>query len=471
MNKTYERHQDRIVGKWVVHAVIENTSPLLMSSGQDTYSDRDCIRWVNGDPYLPASSLIGVLRSWYQRFFPNEDHAYFWGSEDTAAKSTCQSHLIIDDGLLIKSSAEDRFQVRDGVRIDSEKGTAMDQGKYDYELLAPGHRFGFRMEVTARRSYIKNTQDKDRLELVIRWVLSILHHELFALGALTTTGFGKVRVDGLRMQRFDFTGAQNGANAWFTYLQSPSPEQFLTQTILPHQLPKIAYDFVRIDTYFTIKSALITGAYPVDEEAPDKVQLQTNGKFILSGKAIKGSLRHRAVRILKSIGQSEKEAEQAITHIFGTVEEESKSAIKSRLIVQETTLDRGVRAMVQDRIKIDRWTGGVMGGAKFDSQPIWNTSTEAKDQFMISLFLLNPKREEIALLLQLIKDLWTSDLAIGGEKNVGRGILEGHRCQIRHAPDQVATIIRKGSGITMEGEAYLRQINTADLRNLKTKEL
>ena len=32
---------------------------------------------------------------------------------------------------------------------------------------------------------------------------------------------------------------------------------------------------------------------------------------------------------------------------------------------------------------------------------------------------------EAGLLLQLLKDLWTGDLAIGGEKNIGRGVLEG----------------------------------------------
>ncbi|MFM7367819.1 MAG: hypothetical protein ACKO2Z_08480, partial [Sphaerospermopsis kisseleviana] len=49
----------------------------------------------------------------------------------------------------------------------------------------------------------------------------------------------------------------------------------------------------------------------------------------------------------------------------------------------------------------------------------------------------NQNNAEIGLLLLLIKDLWTSDLAIGGESSIGRGRLQGIKAEItRFTPEK-----------------------------------
>ena len=42
----------------------------------------------------------------------------------------------------------------------------------------------------------------------------------------------------------------------------------------------------------------------------------------------------------------------------------------------------------------------------------------------------NPEQYEIGLLLLLLKDLWTSDLPVGGESSIGRGRLQGLKAEI-----------------------------------------
>jgi len=40
------------------------------------------------------------------------------------------------------------------------------------------------------------------------------------------------------------------------------------------------------------------------------------------------------------------------------------------------------------------------------------------------------EKHEAGLLLLILKDLWTGDLAVGGEKSIGRGVFQGHKAKI-----------------------------------------
>ncbi|MDF1699199.1 MAG: RAMP superfamily CRISPR-associated protein [Saprospiraceae bacterium] len=464
MKNKYKRSDDKVIGKIIAQCTLENTSPLLIASGNDSRSEKECIRWVDGSPYIPSSALIGALKSWHQKFYPEHKSEYFWGSEDSKKATTYQSHFVIDDCRLTENNKNSIFSLRDGVAIDYQTQTASDKSKYDYELLEPGCEFHFNMEVTVRYG-----ESLESMSAYVEQVFRTLNHELFSIGALTTSGFGKLSSKNCKLQTFDFT--KGDPATWFDYLK----KERLSGSALSVNVPESSFRYCKIDTSFLIKSALITGAYPSDSESPDKVHLHSKGNAIISGKALRGSLRHRAHKILQTIGHPT--PQHAIHSIFGHVKTTSDSdrkkgrsktsAVKSRLIVEESIIENGTISMLQDRIKIDRWTGGVMGGAKFDSQPIWNISDQSEDAFQITLFLLDPNPEEIALLLHLIKDLWTSDLAIGGEKNVGRGVLVGQSCQI-HLPDhKYCSIVKNGSTLTIEGQEYLDALNSTDLKKLK----
>ncbi len=203
---------------------------------------------------------------------------------------------------------------------------------------------------------------------------------------------------------------------------------------------------------------MLTSAYPVSEEGADKIQLQrkqldaqATSKFILSGKAIRGAIRHRAVRILKTM--EVEPISDFVDNLFGTAGKDI-DAIKSRVYINESILNSSVKKMIQDRIKIDRWTGGVIGGAKFDSEPVWNTD---QDSFEIQLYIQKPKLPEINLILQVMKDLFTADLAIGGEKNVGRGILLGHQLLCEWEGQQ-SIITKSDNKIDIENKAFFTNL-------------
>ena len=91
------------------------------------------------------------------------------------------------------------------------------------------------------------------------------------------------------------------------------------------------------------------------------------------------------------------------------------------LIVDEREVENA-KELVQNRIAIDRFTGGAYYGALFEEQALFGNEDT---RVTLSLELRQPENYEIGLLLLLLKDLWTSDLPVGGQSSIGRGRLQG----------------------------------------------
>jgi CRISPR/Cas system CSM-associated protein Csm3 (group 7 of RAMP superfamily) len=376
MENNQSKH--RIIGKIIIRAKIINTSPLLIGKGEGESSDTDIILWHDGRPYIPGSSLAGVLRKRFCEWCSIKDKDQnrkeiekFWGTDDSKQKETFQSHIIFDD-LLPQKSSNFKITIRDGVRIEHKTNIAAEQGKFDYQLLEPGVIFDFKAEVTIREG-----MDPGVFIKIVLSIGEILKNNDFRIGALTSGGFGKIHVEEFNAYHLNFSSddenqTKTAAKAWFDYLKSGTPDvTFLIKETQPFALNHKTF---AVDADFKIKSALITGSYSSNPDMPDKSQLTSNGKYVLSGKAIRGALRHRAVKILNTLNC---DGEEKIKSLMGYVDPQNPKtrAIKSRLRIEESHLN-GFEAMTQNRIRIDRFTGGAMDGALFNSAPVWQKGDE-----------------------------------------------------------------------------------------------
>ena len=183
---------------------------------------------------------------------------------------------------------------------------------------------------------------------------------------------------------------------------------------------------------FKIKNSLIIRSYSNDPKAPDSTHLKSGGKNILSGSSIKGALRGRAERILNTIQTNQDKTETILAGLFGDVEKENGNkqkvkkdgyTVSSRVFVDEVLI-KEVKEEIQTRIQIDRFTGGTVDSALIEEVPLF----PVKDKVQIKNFRIrvaDAKELDKGLMLLLLKDLWTADLSIGGEKAIGRGVLEG----------------------------------------------
>lgn len=431
MANNNKRYDDRIMGKVILTAKLTNETPLLIGRGSGDSVDIEVMRLPDGKPYIPGSSIAGCLHS----FLKHKDD-YFWGkdSKDNQKGNPLQSHIRFDD-LVANSSNNDNIAVRDGVRINHQKGIAEDKGKYDYQIVEPGLEFPFKAEITLRASMGTGTNVQD----FVSQIKASLESPHFRIGANTNTGFGKVICSEFKAYHFEFP---NHGEAWFSFLEKEVfdiPEMPITSN------PKdLGEDSFSIQATFRLKSSLMIGAYGIDGNEPDKSHLKSRDRHVLPGKSIRGAIRHRAVKIWNSLGKPLNE----IDNLFGMVDEKNKIQ-RGRLRVEEFLFqEEEVCPMVQNRIRIDRFTGSVIDGALFNSEPVWKKGEERiKLTFTI---LKNAVAEEKKLLLLLLKDLWLEDLAIGGEKNVGRGILIGLEAEICNGGQKIAAFKRKGNGPELE---------------------
>ena len=83
-------------------------------------------------------------------------------------------------------------EVRDGVGLDRDLGTAATGAKYDVEVVPPGTRFGMEL--------LLENVDEIQLALVLRCLRMLDEGELL-LGGMTSRGLGRVKVDQPKLKR------------------------------------------------------------------------------------------------------------------------------------------------------------------------------------------------------------------------------------------------------------------------------
>lgn len=399
-----------VIGKLVLKGKIVSKTPLIIGSGNKDLADIEVLRDESGNPFIPATSFIGVLRHRIVEVSCKENPVqseYFWGAERNEG---AQSALCCHD---FTTGEEATIKLRDGVAIDPKTGIAIDKHKYDYEVVEPGVPFDMRLEVTVRKQF-----DKDYFKKILATIVELLEKEEISFGAKTTSGFGRCKLEGKAYYEFDFSKKED---VWRWLRQD-----FSQQTKFDAKAFQIEQRAFTIDAVFSIKNSLIVRSYSSDPESSDAVHIKSDGKNVLPGTSIKGAIRSRGRKILNTLGWTDAEDKIKIYNLFGFADEKTKT--KSRVTVEETEI-KNVAAELQHRIKIDRFTGGTIKGALFDSMPLWG---DGNDKAVMLKMTINDYQDwEAGLLLLILKDLWNEDLPIGGEKNVGRGILKGVLAKIQ----------------------------------------
>lgn len=426
---------------------------------------------LEGRALLTGASIAGALRNYLRERW----HGYQRDEERDATNKLSvvtrlfgsleddgeQSPLIVDDAL----GEVPRTELRDGVRINPKTRTAFvneqNRGqKFDLELLEAGTQFKPRFELLL-------SEGQDRKEMLTALVAALQGFEQreIYLGRRKRRGFGQCHVAGWTVRRYDLTRS-DGLLSWLRADLVKTPEEMPTPILqalneaLKGSGVEIKEDEIsRNDqrSWFTLKaqfaldgSLLIRSGSSLPttngKAQPDTTHLHSkrNGQPVpvVSGTSVAGVLRHRALRIAKTIGADEGAAGKLVENLFGVDMEELRERNKkrrernrktgksepdeqpfaSRLQVTEAEV-KEVNPLVQTRVRIDRFTGGAYEGALFNAAPVF--AQDKQQALEVSMRLRSPQPSEIGMLLLLLKDLWTSDLAIGGESSVGRGRLRG----------------------------------------------
>jgi CRISPR/Cas system CSM-associated protein Csm3 (group 7 of RAMP superfamily) len=418
-------------GKILLTGKIRNESPLIIGTGKGDAVDTEVILNEKGQPYIPATSFTGALKHHLENEYETaEIVTSVFGSGDL------QSIMIVDDLYPLDAPV---VTTRDGIKINRLTGIVEDKKKYDYELVEKGSEFNLRIELTIR-------DGEEDIESSVFSLLATVVDELesgaISIGAMGSKGFGKITISEVKAYRFVFP---EDGRKWLKYLANGLTEDSNHLSVNLKEYPKLEKRnnlLLDIDAVFEIKNSLMIGSSIVEsgedeDKDPDKTALTSREQFVLSGTALKGAIRDRAVRIhntLSGKNVSANEDPEDIKELFGWVDEEGKDSYKSksRVRLRESYINKNtVHHERQPRIKIDRFTGGVIGGALFETEPIWHKEEKIKVKIQVKKQKDRDSFWGVGLMLLVLKDLWNADLPVGGEKSIGRGLLVGRRARIR----------------------------------------
>ena len=434
---------------------------------------------LDGRPLLPGTTLAGALRD-YLRARELGDRAPTSGTAaerdswaarlfgaGRADESSEQSPLIVDDAFASNAVPE----LRDGVALDPVTRTAADGKKFDLELWPAGTTFALRFELLLGGDRAVDDLRRRALATALDGLTSASGGIRF--GARKHRGYGQVTVEHWRVTRYDLTtpagliawiasdGADAAAAASAPTVEGPGVAALLDVPLLPDRRR-----WLQIEATFALDGSLLIragsanpvsltgsqpsetgsghgvgGPRPGDERFPETVvvpdaehlharQRDEQSAPILSGTSLAGAIRARAGRIAATLAPGSPRARRLIDGVFGNALGSDEDAVASRLIVDERGVASARTDLVQSRVAIDRVTGGAAATALFSEQPVFGS---AETTVSLGLRLANPTPYEAGLLLLVLKDLWTSDLPLGGEIGVGRGRLRGREARVQLA--------------------------------------
>lgn len=438
---------------------LELVTPLHTASGRggiktDSLINRD----VNGLPYIPATTLAGLMR-----------HAI--GSDSNLAKrmmgylgdkngehgsflSLSEAKLVVDstghaaDGLTdltsdyLKGFA--RMPIRRHVRITS-KGVAAKGAKFDEEIIPKGVRFCFEMEL---RGDGNAREDFDSL-------LKVLSHKSFRIGGGSRNGFGEIKIYKVLYRALDFTvpadlddyvsKSSSLSEVWRGY-EPGEPESVQNEDVIHYELKLKPRDFLMFGAGFgDDRSDMSIVREPFVCWTPEgPVWNIVAESLVIPASSLKGAIAHRTAYYYNCLAGhfaddmcvvDENASNVAVESLFGSAKGSDNKAHRGCVLFSDVVRKTASKTKVINHVKIDGFTSGAVAGALFAEDPLYARNEE----FEFSLMLLKrdfnkaiaePERSDVEKAFELaLQDICKSILPLGGGVNRGSGCMYGTLCK------------------------------------------
>lgn len=431
--------------RYIARIVIEAATPLAVGTGEKSVlTDALVASDINGLPFIPGSSIAGVLR--HSIGDDNDKDSIFGfqqGDKGHGSRIIFTDAVLLDadgtaqDGLLTgeKSDFLSRYKelpIRQHVCIN-EMGSTNDGGKFDEQVVYQGSRFVFEMEMV----------DDGNNEERYREVLNRIYSPYFRLGSGTRNGFGSMKVIDVQYRALDLTGA----NDLRLYIDKSSSLRDKWEGFEPYTpanddghhwheyvLELTPLDFFLFSSGFGDDDADIT---PVTEGYIKWDGEQGQGRFIDQGVLIpatsfKGALSHRVAyhwnRIKEFTAENKKgltgDKNPAVKALFGSSGKESDDICRGNVLFEDVIFEPGTsRAKLLNHVTIDRITGGTIDGHLFTEKVTVGQGT-FEERLLVDSEVLKDETVKNAL-ESALEDICDGLLPLGGGTNRGHGMFTG----------------------------------------------
>lgn len=474
-------------------------SPFAVGSGlSSALCDRLILRDKKGKPYIPGTTLTGILRQTARQFLGcDDDHpdiVTVFG-QSSALEEGQAARLIIRDAInLEESGCESEF--REHVAIDREKGVSKEKSLFNEEVGQRQMAFSF----YCRCDWEGEDDQSQALSLMCR-IIQYLGEDGGSLGGRIGVGLGRFKLKDIELFEFQWSdiasltewlksdGSRPVAGVKKNIEDFITPSHRCTSSALKlrikGKLRPIEPVLVKIETsqewcrrkYVDLNGlSLQEGNWNQDEIEVDSAFVRTWGDrgernlAYLPGSSLRGSLRSHAEKIIRTLvyyefqkinraGQynSHKGAPldpgeggeaNLLENLFGTREKGGVFTVGEAYPENPVAFEN--RLKLEDFVAIDRFRGGAAEQQKFNARPFFPKGIDDSSGDLEFYLEVRAGAEdwEIGLIALVLKDLRDGLIRVGYGKRKGFG-------KVKLIPESIL-IDGKEYGSMEEGELVER---------------
>ena len=398
-------------------------SPLAIGSGEGESTDKDIIVDKYGQPFIPGTSIAGVLRSCFKD--DKKDRTFLFGDvvintstddKDIQDEATESALKIYDATLRTDTSncqsAYGSFFVTQRDCVVLEDKVSAEGAKFDFQAVETGAEFIGFLEFTG-----ENDATQIAFESKIESALARFNTGELRLGAKTTRGYGQVSLT-VKKKSFVFP---DKLTDWLDFDMFNDAHWSEADKLTLSEDHKKSHIVIRLRNKAGISIREYSTEVSTKEETmPDYMQLSLHDKEktpVIPGSSWAGAFRERFTAFTDI---------EARRNLFGYVDkkldedddDDTPSARKSRITFSESRLSGGQWKKLT-RNSLDRFSSATKDGNLYTEQTYYGGETEL--EITVDSKLLKTYLSPLSCVL---KDLHFGYLAVGGLTAVGRGLFE-----------------------------------------------
>lgn len=427
--------------RYVARIIMEAATPIKVGNGEkNIMTDAEVATDVNGLPYIPGTTLAGVIRNTLK----TEKISVFWGYQDRDKGRGSEiiftdAKMIDGDGNVIEGIqkidwSNDFYRhykalpIRQHVRID-HKGVADKAGKFDEQIVIKGTRFCFEIEAVS-----KDEKNKESFENALK----ALKSATFRIGGGTRKGFGEMKIISITKRAYDFCNP----NDLDDYINKSSSlnadfDGSLFAVSDDSDSQWIKYELtLRPDSFFLFGSGFGDDEADMTPVKSKYVKWDSNkgtieeNAILIPSTSLKGAIAHRTAYHYNKQNNRFAEDEELETYLsnnvsikdlFGIAGKGSDDIRRGNVIFSDIIEKAEVSDKILNHVAIDRFTGGAIEGALFSEKATYAKGKE----FSTTIYVNESCKEHLVYLEEALKDICKGLLPLGGGVGRGNGIFCG----------------------------------------------
>lgn len=378
-----------------------NITPLKIGNGKE---ELDLLIDKNtGNPLILGSSIAGAVKSYLIDIGYEKEVDELLGSEN---------NIGIDSKIYISDSYGDNFKIknRTGIRKDYEYGTSLKAAKYDIDFIDMGTDFEFKFKLFAENDDELTKEDK-----LINAIIAGFKSGNLRLGANKMSGFGSFEVKKIWSRTYNLENKDDLKS----YIMNDKKYEEIDKANFKDEKNE---GYIIFDFEGSIIDSLIVKEYIENGDVDCTNMKNSYEDNIIPGTTIKGLCREYNTKILNTL---EKDI-SIIEDIYGSSPERRENHTIGKLLASDVLIENP-KSCVYNRIKVDRFTGGVETGGKFNEERV-----QGDVNFRISLRKLDKDNQvALGLIVLTLRDLGLAKIPIGSSSSIGAGRIEGKKITIK----------------------------------------